>query len=70
MPAAEVRLHADGKGVLWVLAKCKSCGAVHKYFASEASKRPVDCQSCRQPFDLQHIMSELTHSAPLEDKGV
>jgi len=48
-----VRLHLDGKGVLWLLAKCSHCGEVHKYPAAEAARGAVPCKSCRVRLTLE-----------------
>lgn len=41
-----VRLHLDGGGVLWLLAKCSRCGQVHKHLAANAAAGEIRCKSC------------------------
>lgn len=53
-----VRLHVDGKGNLWLMAKCRSCANVHKYAAAEVSHRPVKCKSCGTDMHLKGAIME------------
>ena len=41
-----VVLHVDREGAVWLIAKCRACGEVHKYLASDACAGPVSCKSC------------------------
>ncbi len=47
-----VMLHVDGAGGIWVIAKCRSCGQVHKYLATEAIEPGVSCKDCKHPMEL------------------
>jgi len=47
-----VMLHVDGTGGIWVIAKCRVCGQVHKYLATEAIEPGVSCRDCKHPMEL------------------
>jgi len=46
-----VRMHGDGNGVIWAMAKCRICGEVHQYLVTEAIAGPVQCKSCGRPME-------------------
>jgi hypothetical protein len=48
-----VRLHADGSGALWALAKCRVCGEVHKYPAVDVVTGPTKCMSCGLEMEIR-----------------
>lgn len=48
-----IRLHLDGRGVLWLLAMCSRCKEVHKYLATAAAAGSVHCKSCRAKLCLE-----------------
>lgn len=48
-----IRLHLDGNGMLWALAKCRTCGEVHKYPMTEVATGPVECRSCGRPMEIE-----------------
>ena len=52
-----VRMHLDGNGVLWAMAKCRVCGEVHKYLVSEALAG-AKCKSCGRPMEIQGAVIE------------
>jgi hypothetical protein len=53
-----VRMHLDGNGLLWAMAKCRVCGEVHKYLVSEALAGPIKCKSCARPMEIQGAVIE------------
>jgi len=53
-----VRLHVDGNGNIWLMARCRKCGNVHKYAAAEVSNRPVPCKSCGAEMQLKGAIME------------
>jgi hypothetical protein len=53
-----VRLHVDGNGVTWVMAKCRGCGEVHKYVVSEVLAGPVACKGCAHPMEIEGAVVE------------
>ena len=53
-----VRMHLDGNGLLWAMAKCRVCGEVHKYLVSEAVAGPTKCKSCARPMEIQGAVVE------------
>ena len=54
-----VRMHVDGQGVIWALAKCRVCGEVHKYRVSDAIAGPVTCKSCGHSMEIQGAVVEM-----------
>lgn len=53
-----VRMHVDGDGVIWAMAKCRICGQVHKYRMTDAIAGAVNCKSCDRPMDLDRALIE------------
>ena len=53
-----VRMHVDGSGVIWAMAKCRICGEVHKYLVTEAIAGRVQCKSCWRPMETQGAVVE------------
>jgi hypothetical protein len=53
-----VRLHVDGKGIIWFLARCKACRNIHKYRAIDVSEGPVSCKSCRTDMHFKGALVE------------
>jgi DNA-directed RNA polymerase subunit M/transcription elongation factor TFIIS len=53
-----VRLHVDGKGNIWLMARCRKCGNVHKYAAADVSQQPVKCKSCGAEMQLKGAIME------------
>ena len=51
-----VRLHLDGRGVLWLLAMCSRCKEVHKYLATAAAAGSVQCKSCRTKLVIEGVV--------------
>jgi RNase P subunit RPR2 len=60
-----VRLHIDGNGVTWAMAKCRVCGEVHKYPISEALAGGVKCKSCGRPMEIQGAVVEAAQPGDL-----
>ena len=58
-----VRMHVDGSGVIWALTKCRVCGEVHKYLATEVVEGKAVCKSCSHQMSVEGAVFE----AP--DKG-
>ena len=48
-----VYMHVDGSGVIWALTKCRVCGEVHKYLASEVIEGHAQCKSCRHRMSME-----------------
>jgi len=55
-----VRLHVDGNGIVWALAKCRLCREVHKYLATDAIAGPVACKSCGHQMYIEGAVVEAT----------
>jgi len=53
-----VRMHGDGNGVIWAMAKCRICGEVHQYLVTEAIAGSVQCKSCGRPMETQGAVVE------------
>ena len=51
-----IRLHLDGRGVLWLLAMCSRCKEVHKYLATAAAAGSVHCKSCRTKLVIEGVV--------------
>jgi hypothetical protein len=47
-----VRMHTDGNGVSWAIAKCSMCGEVHKYLTEIVLAGHVACNSCFHKMEL------------------
>ena len=48
-----VRMHLDGNGVVWAMAKCRVRGEVHEYLVSEVLAG-AKCKICRHPMHHAH----------------
>ncbi len=53
-----VRMHVDGSGVLWALTKCRMCGEIHKYLATEVVQGEAICRSCRHRMSVDGAVFE------------
>lgn len=62
-----VRMHVDGRGVLWAMAKCRVCGQIHKYLASDAVGAGVRCRSCGRPLELAGAVIEAAQRGDQHD---
>ena len=61
----KVRLHLDGLGVLWLMAKCRTCGEVHKYLATEVATGDVRCKACNRIMNLEGASFAQAGALPL-----
>ena len=53
-----VRMHVDGSGVIWALTKCRVCGEVHKYLATEVVEGHAVCKSCQHHMSVEGAVFE------------
>jgi hypothetical protein len=58
-----VHLHVDGAGTVWAIAKCLTCGEVHKFRVADAIKSSVNCRSCGRPMDMQGATIEAVEAS-------
>ena len=59
-----VRLHVDGRGVAWLLAKCRRCGQIHKYLAADAASG-IRCKSCKSEMKVEGaVLEQLSKDDP------
>jgi hypothetical protein len=57
-----VLMRVDGDGVLWALTKCKVCGEVHKYLATDVVQGPVRCKSCSRQMSIDGATVEAAYA--------
>lgn len=50
---SSVRIHIDGKGVVWFLARCRQCYEIHKYLATDVDEEGTQCKSCGNPIGIR-----------------